>query len=64
LFVAPYYAAGNGCNGAISAGCALGGHELRQRKQRCSGKHGMSYRFHSVFLFEIASVREVGTAFI
>jgi hypothetical protein len=39
----------------------LGHGELRRRKQGSDGEHGTSYfRFHLVFPFEIASMREVG----
>jgi hypothetical protein len=60
--MAPYYAAGNGCDGPGSAGRALGRGGLRQRKQGSSGEPGISYlRFHLGFPFEIASMCEVGS---
>jgi hypothetical protein len=54
--MAPYYAAGNGCDGPGSAGRALGRGALRQRKQGSSGEPEKNYfRFHLVFPFEISS---------
>src|SRR5947208_16632067 len=51
LFVTPYYAAGNGCNGTGPAGRALRRRKLCQCEESSSGQCGISdFRFHLVFL--------------